>query len=141
MFRIYFFGGLFLCGFLWFVRKCKSEIGVLGSKFNCDCFPIRHNGNMEWSIKSSLLFFCGCKVWFCDFIYLFLLWICYRVCLVSGKWEGNWGGFKFEGVFWIQIKYDKEEKKMTIIPIFVSMYEKNWDVSNSPIVLSVYDRN
>ena len=37
------------------------------------------------------------------------------------------GGFKFVGVFWLEIKYEKEGKKinMTIIPIFLSIYNRN----------------
>ena len=76
------------------MRKCKSEIGVLGSKLNCAYFPIRHNENMEWSIKSSLFIYFLVAMF--DLVSLFIYFYCEFV--IEFVWlvenERGIGGFQ-----------------------------------------------
>ena len=79
------------------MRKCKSEIGVLGSKLNCAYFPIRHNENMEWSIKSSLFIYFLVAMF--DLVSLFIYFHCEFV--IEFVWlvenERGIGGFQVCG--------------------------------------------
>ena len=69
-----------------------------------------------WNGLSNLLyyFFVVAKFDFViSFIYFYCEFVTEFVWLVENERGigGGGGGLKFEGVFWIQIKYDKEEKK------------------------------